>query len=149
MPSAAARLFTRLSAACALSFITSPSWPVRISWPRPGMRVASMNRMSPPTGVQARPVATPGTLVRIATSFSNRGAPRIAADRPRAMRIGPLPPFGDPHRGVAQHLADLALQAAHAGLAGVALDDVARAPRRRSRPGLGFSPFASICRRTR
>ena len=34
-----------------------------------------MNRMSPPTGVQARPVATPGTLVRIATSFSKRGAP--------------------------------------------------------------------------
>ncbi len=34
-----------------------------------------MNRMSPPTGVQARPVATPGTLVRIATSFSKRGWP--------------------------------------------------------------------------
>ena len=77
MPSAAARFLTRLSAACALSFITSPSWPVRISRPPPGIRVASMNRMSPPTGVQARPVATPGTLVRIATSLSNRGRPRI------------------------------------------------------------------------
>ena len=39
------------------------------------MRVASMNRMSPPTGVQASPVATPGTLVRIATSSSKRGGP--------------------------------------------------------------------------
>ena len=47
-------------AARALSFITSPSWPVRISSPRPGMRVASMNRISPPTGVHASPVATPG-----------------------------------------------------------------------------------------
>ncbi len=41
----------------------------------PGVRVASMKRMSPPTGVQARPVATPGTLTRIATSSSNRGGP--------------------------------------------------------------------------
>ena len=89
MPSAAARFLTIESAACALSFITSPSWPVRISLPEPGMRVASMNRMSPPTGVQASPVATPGTLVRIATSLSNFGAPRIGdeivardADRP-------------------------------------------------------------------
>ena len=37
-----------------------------------------MKRMSPPTGVQASPVATPGTLVRIAISLSNRGGPRIA-----------------------------------------------------------------------
>ncbi len=72
-------LLTRLSAACALSRITSPSWPVRISLPPPGMRVASMNRMSPPTGVQARPVATPGTLVRMAISFSKRTGPRIVS----------------------------------------------------------------------
>ena len=85
------------------------------------MRVASMNRMSPPTGVQASPVATPGTLVRIATSLSNFGAPRIAttilardADRAAAA-------FGNAHRGVAQHLADLAFEPAHAGFAGVAL----------------------------
>ena len=43
----------------------------------------------------------------------------------RRSRIGPLSPFGDAHGGVAQRLADLALEAAHAGLAGVALDDVA------------------------
>ena len=33
MPNRAARFFTMLSAACTLSFITSPSWPVRISLP--------------------------------------------------------------------------------------------------------------------
>ena len=126
MPSAAARFLTIDSAACALSFITSPSWPVRISLPEPGMRVASMNRISPPTGVQARPVATPGTLVRIAISLSNFGAPRMATRSSRVMRIGPLLPFGDAHGGVAQRLADLALEAAHAGFARVALDDVAQ-----------------------
>ena len=31
-------------------------------------REASMNRMSPPVGIQARPVATPGTSVRSAAS---------------------------------------------------------------------------------
>ena len=53
--------------------MTSPSWPVRISGRLPGTRLLSTNRMSPPTGVHARPVATPGTLVRIAISFSKRG----------------------------------------------------------------------------
>ena len=46
-------------------------------------RVASMKRMSPPTGVHARPVATPGTLVRSATSprtCAGRGSRQI---RPR------------------------------------------------------------------
>ncbi len=80
MPSGCARALTSDSAACALSFITSPSWPVRISLPVPGMRVASMNRMSPPTGVHASPVATPGTPVRIATSASNLRGPRIAGE---------------------------------------------------------------------
>ena len=69
---------TRLSAACALSFMTSPSWPVRINLPLPGTRAASTNRMSPPVGVQARPVATPGTEVRIATSLSKRREPKMA-----------------------------------------------------------------------
>ena len=92
MPSDCARALTSDSAACALSFITSPSWPVRISLPLPGMRAASMNRMSPPTGVHARPVATPGMPLRIATSASNLRAPRIGvqivgADRRAARRV--------------------------------------------------------------
>ena len=53
---------THESAACADSRITSPSWPVIVSLPAPGIAVASMNRTSPPTGVQASPVATPGVL---------------------------------------------------------------------------------------
>jgi hypothetical protein len=92
MPRSSARFLTIDSAACALSRITSPSWPVRMSLPEPGMRVASMNSMSPPTGVQARPVATPGTLVRMATSFSNCGEPRIVWRSSGVMRIFPLSP---------------------------------------------------------
>ena len=130
MPRLSARALTSVSAACADSFMTSPSWPVRISLPLPGVRVASMNRMSPPTGVHASPVDTPGTLVRIATSFSKRRGPRIAGDvvDVDADRVGRA--LGDPHRGVAQQVADLALEVAHAGLARVVLDH-ARAARHR------------------
>ena len=56
-------------AAVADSFITSPSWPVSVSLPVPGIAVVSMNRMSPPTGVYARPVATPTDAVRRFTSL--------------------------------------------------------------------------------
>ena len=70
--------FTTLNAACALSRMTSPNCPVRMSLPLPGTRVASIKRMSPPTGVQASPVATPGTLVLSATSSSKIGAPNIS-----------------------------------------------------------------------
>lgn len=44
------------------SFITSPSWPVRVSWPSPSIRLASTNMISPPYGVQAKPRATPGKV---------------------------------------------------------------------------------------
>ena len=71
------------------------------------MRVASMNRISPPTGVQASPVATPGTLVRIAISLSNFGAPRIGTRSSRVDADRPAVAFGDAHGGVAQRLADL------------------------------------------
>ena len=55
---------THDSAAWADSRITSPSWPVIRSLPSPGTAVASTNSTSPPTGVQASPVATPGSRVR-------------------------------------------------------------------------------------
>ena len=82
--------------------------------------------MSPPTGVQASPVATPGTLVRMATSLSNTGAPRMRGeirtdDADRASLA-----LGDAHGRVPKNLADLALQAAHAGLARVVADDLAQ-----------------------
>src|SRR5437660_2951653 len=75
MPRAPARARNRLHAACADSFITSPSCPVRVIWPLPGIWIASMNMMSPPTGVHARPVATPTSGVRPATSLCTLGWP--------------------------------------------------------------------------
>ena len=98
--------------------------------PVPGMRVASMNRMSPPTGVQARPVATPGTLVRIATSLSNCGGAEDGWEVVRLDAGSGRFAFRDAHRGMAQRLADLALETAHTGFARVVLDDLADARRR-------------------
>src|SRR5712672_1791214 len=115
-----ARAFASVSAAWALSFIPSPSWPVRMSLPRPDTRVASMKRMSPPVGVQARPVATPGTLVRIATSFSKRRGPRIAGRAAASMRTRSAAPSAI--RMTARR-ADQPFQVAHAGLARVVADD--------------------------
>src|SRR6266704_269552 len=75
MPSAAARARSRLHAAWADSFITSPSCPVRVICPFPGIWIASMNMMSPPTGVHASPVATPTSGLRPATSLWTLGWP--------------------------------------------------------------------------
>ncbi|MNI55638.1 hypothetical protein D3C73_1105990 [compost metagenome] len=44
------------------SFITSPSCPVNINCPLPGINTPSINSISPPTGVQANPVTTPGAF---------------------------------------------------------------------------------------
>src|SRR6476661_2454386 len=118
IPNELARLLTRESAACALSRITSPNWPVRISLPLPGIFAASTNRMSPPTGVHARPVATPGMPLRIATSASNLRAPRIAC-RSAASTCA----FGNSNGHAAEYVADLALQVAHTRLARVVVDD--------------------------
>src|SRR5213594_866393 len=75
IPSVAARARSRLHAACADSFITSPSWPVRVICPLPGIWIASTNMMSPPTGVHASPVATPTSGARPATSPCTCGCP--------------------------------------------------------------------------
>ena len=117
------RDLTRLSAAWALSFITSPSWPVRISRPLPGTRLASTNRMSPPTGVQARPVATPGTLVRIASSLSTLRAPRIACRSSGSIRTAAAVPSAIRTATLRSTDADQALEVAHAGLARVVAHD--------------------------
>src|SRR3989449_4858522 len=73
IPRAPARARNRLHAACADSFITSPSCPVKVIWPFPGIWIASMNMISPPTGVHARPVATPTSGLRPATSLCTLG----------------------------------------------------------------------------
>src|SRR5437899_2921601 len=58
--------------------MTSPRCPVMVNCLPPRMRVASIKMMSPPTGVQTSPTATPGLLTRSSTSFSvrNFGTPR-------------------------------------------------------------------------
>ena len=75
---------TQDSAACADSFITSPSCPVTVSLPLPGIAVASTKSTSPPTGVQARPVATPGLR-------ACAGAPRAGSAAGRAARARAAP----------------------------------------------------------
>ena len=115
---------THDSAAWADSRITSPSWPVIVSLPEPFIAVASMNRTSPPTGVHARPVATPGTLVRRRCSEKNAPlaeqlAGALGRDPDLALRLA----LGDVAGDLAQHGADLALEVADAGLARVLLDD--------------------------
>ena len=82
-----------------------------------------MKRTSPPVGVQARPVATPGTLVRRRCS-AKRGGGRAARGRvwPRPSTLPGLA-LGDFAGDFAADRADLPLEVAHAGLARVLLDD--------------------------
>ncbi len=58
--------------------MTSPSLPVSVRWPRPGIRVASVTRISPPTSVHANPVATPISSFSSAILGRNRGTPRYS-----------------------------------------------------------------------
>ena len=95
-----------------------------VSLPEPGIAVASMKRTSPPVGVQARPVATPGTLVRRRCSAKTRRRPsssraRLAGDLDLALGLA----LGDVAGDFAADRADLALEVADAGLARVLLDD--------------------------
>src|SRR5438093_556108 len=56
--------------------MTSPSLPVSVRWPLPGINVASVTRISPPTSVHARPVAMPISFVSSAIVLRKRGTPR-------------------------------------------------------------------------
>ena len=78
IPIEAALALAKLSAAVADSFMTSPSWPVRVRPFLPFIAVASMKRSSPPVGVQARPVATPGVDIRVLVSAVKRTGPRYS-----------------------------------------------------------------------
>src|SRR5207245_348954 len=68
----------QVKAAVMDSCMTSPRCPVIVNCLPPRILVASMKMMSPPTGVQTSPTATPGLLTRSSTSFSvrNFGTPR-------------------------------------------------------------------------
>lgn len=68
---------TQERAILADSCMTEPSWPVRVSPESPLEREASTTITSPPTGVQASPTATPGTLTRPANPLSNIGGWKI------------------------------------------------------------------------
>jgi len=76
IPSDSALARMKLKAADADSFITSPNCPVRVSPFFPFMAVASINRRSPPVGVQASPMTTPGFEVRAVVSVVIRSGPR-------------------------------------------------------------------------
>ena len=52
-----------------------------VSLPLPGMAEASTKSTSPPTGVHASPVATPGSAVRRRTSGWKRGRPSSSRTR--------------------------------------------------------------------
>ena len=108
--------------------MTSPSWPVTCRPGSPSIEVASTKSTSPPAPVTARPVATPGTDTRSARSSAwNRWRPeQVGAGRPRRPTTGRGGAAGDPDGHLAERLAELALELAHAGLAGVAGDDGAQ-----------------------
>ena len=91
-------------------------------------RVASMKRTSPPTGVHARPVATPGSLRAPPRLGWKRGRP--SSSRTRGAVDVDLAALASPSatraRDLAADRADLALEVAHAGLARVARSMIAR-----------------------
>ena len=81
-------------AACALSRITSPTCPVMMKRPPPRVRLHSMKRISPPTGVHARAMATPGMPMRWAVSLTNLSGPRSVRTMAAVIRVAP--PFAVP-----------------------------------------------------
>ena len=134
------------------SFITSPSWPVIVSWLAPAIRDASMKSTSPPTGVHARPIATPGSL---------RAVLHLLVEMPRRAEAVSTTASGVTTTGVASGLrrcrrailrqidADLALEVADAGLARVAADDRRRAPSSVNVTCPASRPWLATCRATR
>ena len=85
-----------------------------------------MKSTSPPAGVQARPMATPGCLVRSSISSSRkRGAPSIATTTSGVTASAVLVAFRAPPGGFPADRPDLALEVAHAGLARVSADHAA------------------------
>src|SRR5579875_2073547 len=110
---------TQVSAACTDSCITGPSCPVIISpLLPPGMRPASTNSTSPPTGVHARPAGAFGHF-RIRPE---PGRAQVLFHQLRRDFHRPRRPFRDPPRLFAADRADLALQVPNPGLARVAAD---------------------------
>ena len=90
-----------------------------------------MKSTSPPAGVHARPMATPGFFVRSSISSSrNRGAPSSSTTTSGVTATGSSWPSARRRADLAAERGDLALEVAHAGLARVAADDGAQRRRR-------------------
>ena len=98
----------------------------------PRMRLASMKTMSPPTGVQTRPMATPGLLDALfdfALGAEFRHTEEFAHDFGRDHHLVGLA-LGEASSLLADQGGDLAFQVAHTSFASVAMDDLAQACRR-------------------
>ena len=97
-PSVCACDCTQDIAMCALSLMTSPSWPVSCSWPVPGMTAASMYMMSPPTAVHDSPATIPGIKPldrRSLLAPSYRGGPNTFSMSSRVTTGMPSGPMRD------------------------------------------------------
>ena len=101
------------------SRITSPSWPVTVSRPVPGILSASISISSPPFGVQARPVTTPTSGSCSVSSAANCGTPSSSSACCGVMVHGSISPSALRARALAQHGGDLPLEVAQPGLATV------------------------------
>ncbi len=120
---------TKESAACADSFITSPSWPVSVQLALAGHpgRLDEEDVAADAASRRGRS-RRPAPRVRSATSLMNFGGAEelvrssscVDASRGCAFALGDL------DRDAADDAGDLALEVAHAGLARVAVDDLAR-----------------------
>ena len=127
IPSSFACARVQESAARADSFITSPSDPVSVR-PVPAIRDASTKSTSPPAGVQASPMATPGSWC--ALPFPRRGSSAHRASRRRRAGDGErlLVALGPPPRGLSADRPDLAFEIADARFARVAENHLPQAP---------------------
>ena len=98
MPKRRDRLRTTVRAASTDSFMTSPSEPVRVITPLPGIMAASMVSKSPPTSVQAFGNATRAPQD---TLVDNQLAVLSYPKATVTIRCNHADPFGGPNRSIA------------------------------------------------
>src|SRR4029453_7816715 len=140
---------THDSAASADSRITSPSWPVIVSLPEPGIAVASMKRTSPPTGVHASPVATPGSFVRRRCSAQYLRGPSSSRARFPAIFALPSTLPSRASRATFRHTVPIWRSRLRTPASRVYSSAIAFSAEAGNSICDGFSPFSSIWRGTR
>jgi len=120
------------------------------SLPVPGIAVASTNRTSPPVGVQARPVATPGTRVLRRLSAKNFCRPSSAlAFLPETLTFFPLPSFSAKSRATFRQTVPISRSRFRTPASRVYSSMIAVSAGSVNSIWPGFRPFASICLGTR